>query len=466
MPLVAAPPCLVHCPRRFASAHLQTPVHNPTPLIRRAIQHTCSNPAFILGGSWRGVACIAFHTPAARNDVIRHSPIEFEGNTVTIEPVEHADRSIAIFTDLAEIEVSEFPHELWHNDGIRLALAFLCDVCAVDDFCLHDIDYTSVRALVLLQSGKPAPPGLVIQLPPINEIKIAKVVEVSRWHHGDGANPFGVNSSDGRAGERTPPTAGPGRLPAASLLTHVPSLLLLAAPAATPPCRLSFPLPGLHVTRLPSLTMTRSARKACTSLDAVHAPVVAALAPPVIRPLPRVAAVDPPTPPVDVGAGVVAGHVLPSDTSGFALVAPAAPAFPAPSTFTFSDGESSRANALTLHDLDTHECTARKERRRSARDRSVSKDKLRRSVRLAAKETKYSAMLARAVKAKAARLSASDVDTAIGRAIQDARLDAPDVPPALSEDLATIALLCGADDGHRDAILSSEEAASGDDTEP
>ncbi|XBI55755.1 hypothetical protein VPH35_037498 [Triticum aestivum] len=442
MSLVAAPPCPVHCPCHFAFAHLQTLVPNPTPLIRRAIQHTCGNPAFILGGSWRGVACITFHTPAARNDVIRHSPIEFEGNLVTIEPVEHADCSIAIFTDLAEIEVSGFPHELWHNDGIRFALAFLGDVSAVDDFCLHGIDYTSVCALVLLQSGKPAPPGLVIQLPPINEIKIAKVVEVSRWHHGDGANPFGGNSSD-----------------------------------VTPPCRLSFPPPpwictwptvvsdddsvgleGMHVPLLHAVTSD--------SLDAVHAPVVAALAPPIIRPLPRVAAVDPPAPPIDVGAGVVTGHVLHSDTSAFALVAPAAPAPPAPSTFTFSTGESSHANALPLQDLDTHECTARKERRRSARDRSISKDKLRQSARLAAKETKYSPMLARVVKAKAARLSASDVDTAIGRAIQDARLDAPDGPPASAEDLATIALLYGADDGHLDAILSSEEAASGDDTEP
>ena len=187
VPLVAAPPCLVHCPRRFAFAHLQTSDPNPTPLIHRAIQHACGNPAFIMGGSWRGVACLTFHTPAARNDVIRQSPIDFEGNTITIESVEHVDRSIAIFTDLAEIKVFEFPHELWHNDGIRFALAFLGDVCTIDDFYLHGIDYTSVCAMILLQSGKPSPPSIVIQLHPINEIKIAKVVEISHWHHGDGA---------------------------------------------------------------------------------------------------------------------------------------------------------------------------------------------------------------------------------------------------------------------------------------
>lgn len=123
--------------------------------------------------------------------MVRCGPIEFEGNEVTVEPVEHADRAIAVFTDLTEVEVSEFPQELWHNDGIRFALAFLGNVCAVDEFCLQGVDYTSVRALVLVQATKPTPHGIVIQLPAINEIKIAKVVEITRWSHGVDANPFG-----------------------------------------------------------------------------------------------------------------------------------------------------------------------------------------------------------------------------------------------------------------------------------
>ena len=75
-------------------------------------------------------------------------------------------------------------------------------------------------------------------------------------------------------------------------------------------------------------------------------------------------------------------------------------------------------------------------------------------------------MLARAVKAKAARLSASDVGTAIDRAIQEARLHQSDATPASDEDLAAITLLCGADDGQVDAILGSEASASGDDEAP
>ena len=173
----------------------------------------------------------------------------------------------------------------------------------------------------------------------------------------------------------------------------------------------------------------------------------------------------------------------------------AATADPPPPAFTFTPGESSRASGKTpispspnqsislvtattvlthaatdadlpLHDLDTHECTIRKERRKTARDHSCSKDKLCRSARLAGKEAKYSPMLAKAVKAKAARLSAADVGSAIDCAIHDTRLDLSDAPPASAEDLATIALLCGADDDHVDAILEAEGLASGADDAP
>lgn len=118
MPLVVAPPCLVRCSRRFAFAHLTTPVHNPTPLVRRAIQTLAGNPAFIMGGSWRGVACLTFSSPEARESVVCRGPLEYEGNVVTVEPVEHADRSFVVFSELVEVEASEFPHELWHDEGI------------------------------------------------------------------------------------------------------------------------------------------------------------------------------------------------------------------------------------------------------------------------------------------------------------------------------------------------------------
>lgn len=60
------------------------------------------------------------------------------------------------------------------------------------------MDYTSVRALILAQAGKPSPDGVIIQIPPLNEIKIAKVTEMMRWAHGVDVNPYG-GSSDGNS---------------------------------------------------------------------------------------------------------------------------------------------------------------------------------------------------------------------------------------------------------------------------
>ena len=53
--------------------------------------------------------------------------------------------------------------------------------------------------------------------------------------------------------------------------------------------------------------------------------------------------------------------------------------------------------------------------------------------------------------------------TTIDRAIQDARLDVVDAPPAFAKDLTAIALLGAADDSHVDAILGSQASASGED---
>ena len=53
-----------------------------------------------------------------------------------------------------------------------------------------------------------------------------------------------------------------------------------------------------------------------------------------------------------------------------------------------------------------------------------------------------------------------------GEAIAAAGLDDEDAPPASADDLAAIALLCGADDGQAAAILKSDDSASGADAAP
>ncbi|XP_037482384.1 uncharacterized protein LOC119361128 [Triticum dicoccoides] len=114
---------------------------------------------------------------------------------------------------------------------------------------------------------------------------------------------------------------------------------------------------------------------------------------------------------------------------------------PASTSIVLSKERRQRPGISFLYHLDTHECNIRKARRKTERDQFASKDKLRQSARLAGKQASYFPMLAKAVKAKVARLSAVDVDTAIGRAIQEARLHETDAPPASAEDLAAIALL-------------------------
>lgn len=83
---------------------------------------------------------------------------------------------------------------------------------------------------------------------------------------------------------------------------------------------------------------------------------------------------------------------------------------------------------------------------------------LRRSSRLAAKEPRvFTDMTTKAVRARAARLTATDVAKALKDAIHDAQLDIPDAPPASAAALAEIAKLCGADDAAAASIAHADD---------
>ena len=71
-------------------------------------------------------------------------------------------------------------------------------------------------------------------------------------------------------------------------------------------------------------------------------------------------------------------------------------------------------------------------------------------------------MTTRAVRAKAARLTATDVARDLKDAIHHAQLDIPDAPPASARALAEIASLCGADD---DAVASVAHANDNSDVD-
>ncbi|EMS45620.1 hypothetical protein TRIUR3_20731 [Triticum urartu] len=416
MLLAVAPPCFIQCPKRFAFAHLATPTHNPTPIIRRAIQTLAGNPAFIMGGSWRGVACLTFSSPEARESVLCRGPLAFEGNTVTPEPVELADRSIAVFSELVEVEVSEFPHELWHDEGICSVLRYLGDVIAIDHFCLDGVDYTSVRALVLALAGKPSPDGVIVQLPPINEIKIVKVAELTRWAHGVDSNPFG--SSDGTGGSVE---SLPGEPHVASLLVHL----------------------GVEPVHAPAL--------GATPLAPIVAPFTSASAGPGLLDGPACVNMLPSQPTTDACI-----TISPSPNAAFTAYDP--PAIPSllAGGFTFAAKASSSVQAMPVSDLEPHECAIRHQHRKASRDHSFPRDKVHRSARLTDKEpNSYTNMTLKAVKAKAAPLNGADDALALDEAIAATHLDDNGAPPASADDLAAIALLCGADDAQAKEILDS-----------
>lgn len=66
-------------------------------------------------------------------------------------------------------------------------------------------------------------------------------------------------------------------------------------------------------------------------------------------------------------------------------------------------------------------------------------------------------MTTKAVRAKAARLTASDVAKALKDAIHHAQLDVPEAPPAPAADLAAIASLCGADDAAAASVAHADD---------
>ncbi|XBH96343.1 hypothetical protein VPH35_086746 [Triticum aestivum] len=402
MPLIVAPPCLLRCPKRFAFAHVRVPVANPSTIIRMAIQSQAGNPSFIMGSSWRGAACLTFDCAATRSAVLHHAPFEINDNLVSLEPVEDADRSIAVFSDLVEIETIEFPHELWHDEGIRFPLNFLGDVCAVDQFYLTRVDYSSVRTLILAQAGKPSPDGVIIQLPPLNEIKVSKVKEITRWAHGDGANPFGYDSSDG---DRWP----------ASRALHA---------ACWGHCRPG-PLPMQATQAIPAGMLQDH--------------------PPTPMPMPLTPACFNHSP---------GSPFQPHDKPTAANPSSSRVSSMLPTT------------SLPISDLEPHECAIRKQCRKKKRVASFSKDVVRRTTRLAGKDARtYTPMTLKAAKAKATRFSKDDVAKALDDAIVAAALDDCSAPLASAEDLAAITLLCGAEDDQAAEIIKAGNK-EGDDHAP
>ena len=164
IPAIVAPPCLVNDVSHIAFAQLRTPIHNPTTLIHDAILAHAGNPSFSVAGSWRGAGCGTFESASVREYLVSLGSLDYRGNQISFQPVELADRASPVFDQLIEVKASEFPHELWHDDGIRWALSHLGDVCSIDHYCIEGRDFTAVRALIMVDRQTAA--GLTAHLAP------------------------------------------------------------------------------------------------------------------------------------------------------------------------------------------------------------------------------------------------------------------------------------------------------------
>lgn len=90
--------------RGFAYVYFGEAVHSPHLFIRRVMEQVCGAPSFTLAASARGVGIMVFGSPEARESVIAMSPINFEGNTISVERHEEAgNRFYAFYNIYAEI---------------------------------------------------------------------------------------------------------------------------------------------------------------------------------------------------------------------------------------------------------------------------------------------------------------------------------------------------------------------------
>ncbi|XBI69229.1 hypothetical protein VPH35_048331 [Triticum aestivum] len=463
-PLIVAPPCLVNDVGHIAFAHLPH----------------AGNPSFSVAGSWRGAGCVTFESAGLRDYLVSLGPLDFHGNQVTLEPVELADRATRVFDQLIELQITEFPHELWHDAGIRWALSRIGDVCSVDHYCLEGRDYTAVRALVMVDRRKRLPDSLGIQLPPSNDIKVVKITKLATILDPMGPtdpSPFSSDSDSDSEDLHLPRGHNPTSSLADELPRGPPPSPVISSPRRPPNHTGDSAALPIQVSSGDDEATGLGRHVHCISSDSDSAPASQQASPPypfpastaidsstnasITRPTPRLAAPTGGAPPPPSAAG--------GDNAGPLDGLPPPSTMMLPSAFSHYDSSNSSnldaaftfSAGASSSDSPTHECVLR--RLRHSAKRSADKTKsLRRSSRLAAKEpTVFTDMTTKAVRAKAAPLTATDVARALKDAIHHAQLDIPDAPPA-SAKVLEIASLCSADD---DAVASVAHANDNSDVD-
>ncbi|KAE8793097.1 hypothetical protein D1007_32307 [Hordeum vulgare] len=420
LPLIAPPPCLILEVDHMCFVHLASPMHNPFGFIKRALDAKRNNPSVAVTSSSRGAAMLYFPNRDARWNVTSLGDIEFEGNTLSFERVEHTDnRAMANFDDLMEIEANDFPHELWHEDGVKYFFTHLGSVCALDQYCVGAGDFVSVRVMVMVTRGMRLPPAMVVLLPGRDLVTVS-LTQLAFHAHGIGPDDPSPFSSDKGAG--SDPYDYHDDANRASTLRDFAD----RARGRGPP-------PSRH-----GSIWSKRADAAAKKRHEALAPTIA----------------------LQPGAALPA-ILIPTMSSALSPHAPLAPhdtyaAISVSTTTEHADGEASALPVASNEDI--HDNVIRK--RVVYSHRVVSASKLRRSACIADRETPFYSMITqKASRLKASRFSLAKASHDLVAAVHGSSLCLSEGEPSDTDDaadkLAHIAIVCRADTDEADAIRAA-----------
>jgi hypothetical protein len=146
-------------------------------------------PPFTFAASAFGSALLIFRNVDERERAIGLSLFHHEGiNTSLVRPEEAENISRATYDVLVELKADNFPLGMWHSMGANFVFRSLGKLC-----CVHDTDFTVLRACIMLERGKKVPPSANLWLPN-DDIIVVRLSVINTWrltfdHHNNDAPP-------------------------------------------------------------------------------------------------------------------------------------------------------------------------------------------------------------------------------------------------------------------------------------
>jgi hypothetical protein len=130
-------------------------------------------PPFTFAASTFGSALLVFRNIDEWERDISLAPFHHEGISASIvRPEEAEHRSRATYDVLVELKADNFPLGMWHSMGDNFFFGGHGKLCCVEQGCIHNTDFTVLRAFIMLERGKKVSPSANLWLPNDNIIVI------------------------------------------------------------------------------------------------------------------------------------------------------------------------------------------------------------------------------------------------------------------------------------------------------